>query len=59
MRARLARSESHRRAACRFAAICLLLQNALPDFFFHVATAYAILRHCAVDVGKKDFIGQF
>jgi hypothetical protein len=35
-----------------------LLHNALPNFFFHVSTAYAILRHCGVDVGKKDFIGQ-
>lgn len=34
-----------------------LLHNALPNFFFHVTTAYAILRHCGVDIGKKDFIG--
>ena len=34
-----------------------LLHNALPNFFFHSATAYNILRHCGVDVGKKDFIG--
>jgi len=34
-----------------------LLLNALPNFFFHTTTAYAILRHCGVDVGKKDFIG--
>src|SRR5574340_311706 len=33
-----------------------LLHNALPNFFFHTTTAYAILRHCGVDVGKKDFI---
>jgi hypothetical protein len=35
-----------------------LLHNALPNFFFHVTTAYAILRHCGVDIGKSDFIGQ-
>jgi len=35
-----------------------LLHNALPNFFFHTTTAYAILRHCGVEVGKKDFIGQ-
>ncbi|HUY04260.1 MAG TPA: DUF1993 domain-containing protein [Rhodocyclaceae bacterium] len=35
-----------------------LLHNALPNFFFHATTAYAILRHCGVDVGKKDFIGE-
>jgi len=34
------------------------LHNALPNFFFHTTTAYAILRHCGVDVGKADFIGQ-
>lgn len=30
----------------------------LPNFYFHVATAYAILRHCGVDVGKRDFLGS-
>lgn len=35
-----------------------LLHFALPNFFFHVTTAYAILRHCGVELGKKDFIGQ-
>ncbi|HUJ76874.1 MAG TPA: DUF1993 domain-containing protein [bacterium] len=34
------------------------LHNALPNFFFHTTTAYAILRHCGVDIGKRDFIGQ-
>lgn len=34
-----------------------LLHNALPNFFFHTTTAYAILRHCGVEIGKKDFIG--
>jgi len=32
-------------------------QFAIPNFYFHVATAYAILRHNGVDVGKMDFIG--
>jgi len=35
-----------------------LSQNALPNFFFHVITAYAILRHCGVEIGKGDFLGQ-
>jgi hypothetical protein len=35
-----------------------LLHFALPNFFFHVTTAYDILRHCGVDLGKKDYIGQ-
>jgi hypothetical protein len=31
---------------------------ALPNFHFHLATAYAILRHCGVDIGKRDFLGD-
>lgn len=34
-----------------------LLTYAIPHFFFHTTTAYAILRHNGVEVGKKDFIG--
>jgi hypothetical protein len=30
---------------------------ALPNFFFHVTTAYAILRHNGVEIGKRDYIG--
>jgi uncharacterized protein len=29
---------------------------ALPNFYFHVTTAFAILRHCGVDIGKEDFL---
>jgi hypothetical protein len=29
----------------------------LPNFFFHVTTAYAILRHNGVPIGKADFLG--
>lgn len=29
----------------------------LPNFFFHVTTAYAILRHNGVPIGKRDFLG--
>lgn len=35
-----------------------LLGFALPNFYFHAVTAYDILRHCGVDVGKHDFIGN-
>jgi uncharacterized protein len=35
-----------------------LLHFALPNFFFHVTTAYSILRHCGVELGKKDYIGE-
>ncbi|MES2663053.1 MAG: DUF1993 domain-containing protein [Pseudomonadota bacterium] len=34
-----------------------LIQHAIPNLYFHVTTAYAILRHNGVDVGKKDFLG--
>jgi hypothetical protein len=36
-----------------------LLHFALPNFFFHATTAYDILRHCGVEIGKRDFIGPF
>jgi hypothetical protein len=35
-----------------------LFNFALPNFYFHATTAYAILRHCGVEVGKRDFVGQ-
>ncbi len=35
-----------------------LLNFALPNFYFHVTTAYAILRHNGVELGKQDFIGK-
>ncbi len=33
-----------------------LFAQALPNFYFHVTTAYAILRHNGVEIGKKDFL---
>lgn len=36
-----------------------LLAYGLPQFFFHVTTTYAILRHNGVEVGKGDFMGTF
>jgi uncharacterized protein len=35
----------------------LLLGNSLPNFYFHVTTAYDILRQCGVELGKRDFMG--
>jgi hypothetical protein len=35
-----------------------LLHFALPNFFFHIAMAYAILRYAGVDIGKHDYFGQ-
>ena len=37
--------------------ICYLLQIVIPNVYFHVAMAYAILRANGVDLGKRDFIG--
>lgn len=34
-----------------------LLYRALPNFYFHVATAYDILRHNGVELGKRDYLG--
>jgi hypothetical protein len=34
-----------------------LLQHGLPNFFFHLTTAYDILRHNGVPIGKRDFLG--
>jgi hypothetical protein len=36
-----------------------LLHYGLPQFFFHVTTHYAILRHLGLEVGKKDYMGQY
>lgn len=35
-----------------------LIEVAVPNFFFHATTAYAILRHNGVDLGKMDYIGS-
>jgi uncharacterized protein len=35
-----------------------LLGFALPNFYFHVTTAYCILRHNGVELGKRDYIGN-
>ena len=31
---------------------------ALPHFYFHVVTAYGILRHNGVDIGKRDYLSE-
>lgn len=35
-----------------------VFQFALPNFYFHATTAYSILRHNGIEVGKTDFIGS-
>jgi hypothetical protein len=34
-----------------------LLNFCLPNFYFHATTAYNILRHCGIEIGKRDFMG--
>ncbi len=34
------------------------IHHVIPNFYFHFTTAYAILRHNGVDVGKKDYLGK-
>jgi uncharacterized protein len=41
----------------RFKGQQYLVNFALPNFYFHVTTAYDILRHCGVPIGKRDFLG--
>jgi hypothetical protein len=41
----------------KFKGVDYLLGFALPNFYFHVVTAYDILRANGVDVGKRDFLG--
>jgi len=41
----------------KFTGQILLLSFSVPQFFFHVTTAYDILRHCGVDLAKRDFLG--
>jgi hypothetical protein len=36
-----------------------LANYGLPQFFFHVTTAYAILRHNGLNIGKRDFMGVY
>lgn len=33
------------------------VQHAIPNLYFHTTTAYAIMRHNGVDLGKKDYLG--
>ncbi len=42
----------------RYEGLSYLLNSRLPNFYFHVTTAYAILRHSGVDIGKRDYLGS-
>jgi hypothetical protein len=35
-----------------------LLGHAVPNFYFHISTAYNILRHNGVEIGKRDYLGN-
>ena len=35
-----------------------VVQHAVPNIYFHITTAYSILRHNGVDIGKKDYLGE-
>jgi uncharacterized protein len=41
-----------------FPGLIYLRHWAIPNFFFHTATAYNLLRHSGVEIGKKDFLGD-
>ena len=48
---------NHHGEKVSYAGLNYLLQSVLPNFFFHVTTAYDILRHCGLEIGKKDYLG--
>ena len=47
-----------RSGALTFLGMPYLLDFVYPNFYFHVTTAYGILRHSGVEVGKQDFLGK-
>ncbi|MNF34879.1 hypothetical protein D3C85_785760 [compost metagenome] len=48
---------SRRGKDTHFQGQAFLLDHVLPNFYFHLTTAYAILRHNGVAIGKRDFLG--
>ena len=46
------------RGSLTFTGINFLRQAALPNFYFHITTAYNLLRHNGVEIGKADFLGR-
>ena len=42
----------------QFTGLDLLLKRSLPNFYFHATTAYDILRHNGVEIGKRHFMGN-
>ena len=42
----------------RYTGMQFLLGHAIPNFYFHVATTYNILRHNGIEIGKRDYLGN-
>ncbi len=42
----------------RYKGLQLLLGHSMPNVYFHATTAYNILRHNGVEIGKRDFLGN-
>ena len=42
----------------KYTGLDLVLKRALPNFYFHATTAYDILRHNGVEIGKRHFMGN-
>jgi hypothetical protein len=48
---------AHARDPLRFTGESYLKHYVLPNLYFHATTAYALLRHAGVELGKRDFLG--
>lgn len=48
-----------RERTLEFDGLTFLLNRALPNLYFHVSIAYAILRHNGITLGKRDYLGKF
>ena len=46
------------RGELKFTGLVFLRHWAIPNFFFHVTTAYNLLRHAGVEIGKADYLGR-
>ncbi len=42
----------------RYTGMQFMLGHAVPNFYFHVTTTYAFLRHNGVEIGKRDYLGN-
>jgi len=49
---------ANRFGTLEFTGLDYLVGFVLPNLYFHSATAYNILRHCGVELGKQDFLGK-